>query len=66
MAKIIEERFAVHLDDYKHYDTDTLRKHFLIEKIFTPDEVNFVYTHYERVMVGGAMPIQQNLNAGLS
>ncbi|WP_185232188.1 5-dehydro-4-deoxy-D-glucuronate isomerase [Teredinibacter franksiae] len=61
MAKIIEERFAVHLDDYKHYDTDTLRKHFLIEKIFTPDEVNFVYTHYERVMVGGAMPINKTL-----
>ncbi|WP_049724058.1 5-dehydro-4-deoxy-D-glucuronate isomerase [Gilvimarinus polysaccharolyticus] len=57
--KIIEERFAVHKDDYKHYDTDKLRKNFLIEKIFATDEVLFVYTHYERVMVGGAMPVTQ-------
>ncbi len=54
---IIEERFAVHQDDFKHYDTEKLRRHFLIEKIFAPDEVLFVYTHYERIMVGGAMPV---------
>ncbi|WP_041522363.1 5-dehydro-4-deoxy-D-glucuronate isomerase [Gilvimarinus agarilyticus] len=56
---IIEERFAVHLDDYKHYDTDKIRKHFLIEKVFAADEVLFVYTHYERIMVGGAMPVNK-------
>src|SRR5690554_7801278 len=56
---IIEERFAVHQDDFKHYDTDKLREHFLIEKIFSADEVLFVYTHYERIMVGGAMPVKQ-------
>lgn len=58
---IIEERFAVHQDDFKHYDTEKLRRHFLIEKIFAPDEVLFVYTHYERIMVGGAMPVQNKL-----
>lgn len=56
---IIEERFAVHQDDFKHYDTEKLRQHFLIEKIFAADEVLFVYTHYERIMVGGAMPVNQ-------
>lgn len=55
--KIVEERFAVHHDDFKHYDTEKLRKHFLIEKIFAADEVLFTYTHYERLMVGGAMPV---------
>lgn len=55
--KIIEERFAVHIDDFKHYDTEKLRKHFLIEKIFEADQVLFVYTHYERIMVGGCMPV---------
>src|SRR5690606_11450672 len=54
--KILEERFAVHVDDYKHYDTEKLRKHFLIENIFSADEVLFTYTHYERLMVGGAYP----------
>ncbi|MDO3386226.1 5-dehydro-4-deoxy-D-glucuronate isomerase [Gilvimarinus sp. SDUM040013] len=58
---IIEERFAVHVDDYKHYDTDKLRKHFLIEKIFAANEVLFTYTHYERIMVGGAMPVDKKV-----
>ena len=57
--KKLEERFAVHVDDYKHYDTDTLRKHFLIEKLFEPEQAAFVYTHYERLMVGGVMPVRQ-------
>ncbi len=61
MSTNIEERFAVHKDDYKSYDTDKLRKHFLIEKIFSADEVNFVYTHYDRVIVGGAMPVNSTL-----
>ncbi|UZJ44120.1 5-dehydro-4-deoxy-D-glucuronate isomerase [Marinimicrobium sp. C6131] len=60
--KIIEERFAVHQDDFKHYDTEKLRKHFLIEKIFADDEVLFTYTHYERIMVGGAKPVNQTLS----
>lgn len=59
--KTIEERFAVHVDDYKHYDTEKLRKHFLIENIFASDEILFTYTHYERLMVGGAMPVGQSL-----
>src|SRR5690606_11263777 len=58
IMKIVEERFAVHVDDFKHYDTEKLRKHFLIEKIFEADEVLFTYTHYERLMVGGAMPVK--------
>lgn len=59
--KIIEERFAVHKDDYKHYDTEQIRKHFLIEKVFEANQVLFVYTHYERIMVGGAMPTDQEV-----
>jgi len=55
--KNIEERFAVHPDDFKHYDTTTLRKHFLIEKIFSVDEILLTYTHYERLIVGGVMPV---------
>ena len=55
--KVLEERFAVHIDDYKHYDTAKLRKHFLVEKVFAVDQVQFTYTHYERLMVGGVMPV---------
>ncbi|HSC68333.1 MAG TPA: 5-dehydro-4-deoxy-D-glucuronate isomerase, partial [Cellvibrio sp.] len=60
--KVLEERFAVHVDDYKHYDTEKLRKHFLVENIFAADEVLFTYTHYERLMVGGAFPASKPVN----
>ena len=59
--KKIEERFAVHVDDYKHYDTEKLRKHFLIESIFIADDIQMTYTHYERLIVGGAMPVKASV-----
>lgn len=58
---MIEERFAVHIDDFKHYDTTKLRKHFLVEKIFAADQVLLTYTHYERLILGGALPIEKPL-----
>lgn len=51
-----ELRYASHPRDAKQYDTERLRTDFLIEKVFTPDEVNMVYSMYDRMIVGGAMP----------
>lgn len=61
MSTTVSERFAVHIDDYKHYTTEKLRKHFLVENIFTADKIEFTYTHYERIMVGGAFPVKNAL-----
>lgn len=61
MTEIIDERYAVHIDDYKSYDTDKLRQHFLIQRVFEEDNIIFVYTHYERIMVGGAAPTHKEL-----
>ena len=33
-------RYANHPEDSKRYDTQELRKHYHISKIFTPDEIN--------------------------
>ena len=51
-----EIRYAAHPEDAKSYDTARLRRDFLIEKVFTADEVNMVYSMYDRMVVGGAMP----------
>lgn len=56
-----ELRYAAHPDDAKSYDTARIRKDFLIEKVFTPDEVNMVYSMYDRLIVGGAMPVKETL-----
>ena len=57
----IELRYAVHPADFKKYDTVKLRKEFLIENIFIPDEISLVYSMYDRYMVGGAMPVDKAL-----
>lgn len=56
-----ELRYAAHPEDAKHYTTEHLRKDFLIEKVFSADEVNMVYTMYDRLVVGGAMPVNEKL-----
>lgn len=57
MTTSMQERYAVHIDDYKHYTTEKLRKHFLVDSIFEADSIPLTYTHYERIIVGGAMPV---------
>ncbi len=37
-------------------NTDTLRENFLVENIFETNKVRFVYSHYDRVIIGGAVP----------
>ena len=56
-----EVRYAAHPEDAKSYDTERLRRDFLIEKVFTADEVNMVYSMYDRMVVGGAMPVKEEL-----
>ncbi|TCO94332.1 4-deoxy-L-threo-5-hexosulose-uronate ketol-isomerase [Bacteroides heparinolyticus] len=57
-----EIRYAAHPDDVKGYDTKRIRRDFLIEKVFSPNEVNMVYSMYDRMIVGGAMPVGEVLN----
>ena len=52
-----ELRYAVHPSDFRHYDTARIRKEFLIEKLFEKNELIFVYSMYDRYIVGGAMPV---------
>ena len=54
-------RYAAHPEDAKSYDTERLRRDFLIEQVFTADEVNMVYSMYDRMVVGGAMPVSEAL-----
>ena len=56
-----EVRYASNPTDAKSYDTTRLRKDFLIERVFVPNEVNMVYSMYDRMIVGGAMPVGETL-----
>ncbi len=53
-----ELRYASHPSDAKAYDTARLRKEFLIEDLFRADDTTMVYTLYDRLIVGGLMPVE--------
>lgn len=55
------ERHATHPSDYQRYTMEQLKEHYLVNNLFRADEINFVYTHYDRLMVGGAMPVNGGL-----
>lgn len=56
MKAIFEERYGTHPEDVKHYDTERLRSEFLIEEILVKGLVKMLYTHNDRMLVGGAVP----------
>jgi 4-deoxy-L-threo-5-hexosulose-uronate ketol-isomerase len=56
-----ELRYAAHPDDAKQYDTARLRRDFLIENLFGADGVQMVYSMYDRMIAGGAMPVKEKL-----
>ncbi len=57
----LDVRYANHPKDSKHYTTEELRKHYLVEKVFIEDEVNLVYSHVDRVIAGGITPAKKSL-----
>ena len=56
-----ETRYAIDPIAAKGFDTEQLRSNFLIDKLFTPNETKLVYTHYERLILGSAVPSEGSL-----
>lgn len=56
-----EVRYASHPGDAKAYDTDRLRREFLIKNLMRPDHIQLVYSMYDRLIVGGAVPVEGEL-----
>lgn len=56
-----EIRYASNPADAKNYDTRRIRKEFLIENLFVSNEVNMVYSMFDRMVVGGAKPVGESL-----
>lgn len=57
----LENRYAHHPDDAKYYTTEEIREHFLIDTLFNCDEIILVYSHYDRIIAGGAKPVNKAL-----
>ena len=62
----IEVRQAVHPDAARRFDTAELRRNFLITRIFEADAIPLTYSHIDRLVVGGAMPVKGALTLEIS
>ncbi len=58
---MLEIRQCSHPDDAKLLTTDELRERFLIENLFNADEIKMVYSHYDRYIIGGCIPVKKTL-----
>ena len=54
-------RYSCNQRDFKRYTTEETRREFLIEKLFVEDQVTAVYSHVDRMVTVGIMPVTRAL-----
>ena len=55
-------RYAANPRDVKRYTTEELRNEFLIENLYQPDSVTAVYSHVDRMVTLGCMPVTETVS----
>jgi len=55
-------RYSCNQRDFKRYTTEETRAEFLIEKLFKNDEVTAVYSHVDRMVTIGIMPVNETVS----
>jgi 4-deoxy-L-threo-5-hexosulose-uronate ketol-isomerase len=53
---MMERRYSVHPEHARTFNTEELRKHFLVEDLFIPGEIKLTYSMEDRVIIGGITP----------
>ncbi|MGG5485551.1 5-dehydro-4-deoxy-D-glucuronate isomerase [Gaetbulibacter sp. PBL-D1] len=56
-----DTRYASSPQAVKKYDTQELRDEFLIENVMKTDKLEWVYSHYDRYMVAGVVPVNEKV-----
>ena len=55
-------RYSANPNDVKRYTTEELRREFLITDLYVPDTVKATYSHVDRVVVLGVMPVHEKVS----
>ena len=63
---VYQTQTACHPADVKHYDTQTLRDRFVMEKVMVNDQITLTYSMYDRFVFGGAVPVTKERKHGTS
>ena len=57
----MEIRFQQSPKETKGMDTEQLRENFLVQNLMQDDTIQLVYSHYDRVIVGGVKPVNKTI-----
>ncbi|MHC1727119.1 MAG: 5-dehydro-4-deoxy-D-glucuronate isomerase [Syntrophobacteraceae bacterium] len=49
-------RYPAHPEDFRKLTTEQIRRDYLIEDLFEPGKIHLVYSHIDRIIVGGVCP----------
>jgi len=60
----MDVRQSIHSEHARQLDTAGLRREFLIEKIFEADRYTLTYSHIDRIIIGGVMPVAGSVAFG--
>ena len=52
-------RQPIHSEHARTLDTAGLRRHFLVEQLFVPEQATLTYSQIDRIIVGGIHPVHQ-------
>ncbi len=55
-------RYSCNQRDFKRYTTEETRREFLIENLFVPDTVSATYSHVDRMVTLGVMPVKETVS----
>lgn len=59
---IMDTRYSVNPNDIKRYTTEELREEFLITDLYQADTVQAVYSHVDRMVTLGIMPVEKTVS----
>jgi 4-deoxy-L-threo-5-hexosulose-uronate ketol-isomerase len=62
----MDVRQSIHSEHAKTLDTAGLRKQFLVENVFEPNALKLTYSHIDRIIVGGALPVSRPVEVSAS
>ena len=61
MAISYEVRYAASPKEVQGFNTEELRNEFLVQNLLEADQLKLVYSHYDRFIVGGAVPTDKSI-----
>lgn len=60
----MDVRQSIHSEHARQLDTAALRREFLIENVFVADSYTLTYSHIDRIIIGGVMPVATSVTFG--